>query len=126
MARLSARREMPNRPASPLRTIARADSARSGDLHPWLLVIAIAERLLEAGRKFAGFLVVVLRAVLLDFDGAHQGCDAAGRFPVQSLHQAMQESGSECVPAAGRVFDGDRGCGRDDGDYSPSKGSGTR
>ena len=58
----------------------------------------------ELGRGIA----VVLRAVLLDLDRAHERGDPAGDLPVEPPLQAVQQARAVGVAAAGRVVD----CGR--------------
>lgn len=46
----------------------------------------VAEFLFESILEFLHFKPVILRAVVFDLDGTHQGSDTACRFPVHIIH----------------------------------------
>ena len=52
--------------------------------------------------------MVVLCAVVLDLDPAHERGDAPGDGPVQLVQQAVQQAGTVGVAAAGGIVDGRR------------------
>lgn len=66
---------------------------------------AVAEALCKAGAELGPVEDMILRAVLFDLDGSHQGSNPGSTFQVHALFQSKQQSGAVGISATRRVND---------------------